>query len=121
MIRKHTPHARRVAFETGPLSTWFCHALTAEGIPAICIEARHAQKVLSETLNKTDANDGDGLAQPAEAGFYKTVRIEAFDSMPTRMLVRAHNQLLSLSFQMGPFAEGGEIPPLARLDRMRRS
>ena len=83
MIRKHTSHARRVVFETGSLSTWFYHALTAEGIPAICIEARHAQKVLNETLNKTDANDGDGLAQPAEAGFYKTVRIEAFDSMST--------------------------------------
>jgi error-prone DNA polymerase len=57
MIRKHAPHARRVVFETGPLSTWFYHALTAEGMPAICIEARHAQKVLNETLNKTDAND----------------------------------------------------------------
>ena len=63
IIRKHAPHAKPVVFETGPLSTWFYHALTAEGIPAICIEARHAQKVLNETLNKTDANDADGLAQ----------------------------------------------------------
>ncbi len=74
VIRKHAPHAKRVVFETGPLSTWFYHALTAEGVPAICIEARHAQKVLNETLNKTDANDADGLAQLAEAGFYKAVR-----------------------------------------------
>lgn len=65
LIRKHAPHARRVVFETGPLSTWFYHALTAKGAPAICIEARHAQKVLNETLNKTDANDADGLAQLA--------------------------------------------------------
>jgi error-prone DNA polymerase len=71
MVRKHAPHAKRVVFETGPLSTWFYHALMAEGLPAICIEARHAQKILSETLNKTDANDADGLAQLAEAGFYK--------------------------------------------------
>ncbi|AEH81204.1 hypothetical protein SM11_pC0131 (plasmid) [Sinorhizobium meliloti SM11] len=41
----------------------------AEGAPAICIEARHAHKVLSETLNKTDANDADSLAQLAEVGF----------------------------------------------------
>jgi error-prone DNA polymerase len=26
---------------------------------------------MDETLNKTDANDADGLAQLAEAGFYK--------------------------------------------------
>jgi error-prone DNA polymerase len=100
MIRKHAPNVKRVVFETGPLSTWFCHALTAEGLPAICIEARHAQKVLDETLNKTDANDADGLAQLAEAGFYKEVRGKSFDSMLTRTLVGARNQLLSVSTQL---------------------
>ncbi len=100
LIRKHAPNARRVVFETGPLSTWFYHALTAEGMPAICIEARHAQKVLDETLNKTDANDTDGLAQLAETGFYKAVRVKAFDSMLTRTLVAARNQLLSISTQL---------------------
>jgi len=100
VIRKHAPHAKRVVFETGPLSTWFYHALMAEGIPAICLEARHAQKILHETLNKTDANDADGLAQMAEAGFYKAVRVKAFDSMLTRTLVAARNQLLSISTQL---------------------
>lgn len=100
MIRKHAPHATRVVFETGPLSTWFYHSLTAEGIPAICIEARHAQKVLNETLNKTDANDADGLAQLAEAGFYKAVRVKSFDSMLTRTLVAARNQLLRMTTQL---------------------
>ncbi|MGO7388783.1 transposase, partial [Rhizobium ruizarguesonis] len=75
-------------------------ALTAEGMPAICIEARHAQKVLDETLNKTDANDADGLAQLAEAGFYKVVRVKSFDSMLTRTLVGARNQLLNISTQL---------------------
>jgi error-prone DNA polymerase len=69
-------------------------------MPAICIEARHAQKVLNETLNKTDANDADGLAQLAEAGFYKVVRVKAFDSMLTRTLVGTRNQLLSISVQL---------------------
>ena len=46
IVRKHAPHAERVVFETGPLSTWFYHALTAAGVPAVCIEARHAQKIL---------------------------------------------------------------------------
>lgn len=99
-IRKRAPNVRRVVFETGSLSTWFYHALTAEGVPAICIEARHAQKVLNETLNKTDTNDADGLAQLAEAGFYKAVRVKAFDSMLTRTLVGARNQLLSMSTQL---------------------
>ncbi len=101
VIRKHAPQARGVVFETGPLSTWFYHALTAEGVPAICIEARHAQKVLNETLNKTDANDADGLAQLAEAGFYKAVRVKSFDAMMARTLVAAREQLLYISTQLG--------------------
>ena len=44
LIRKHAPMVRRVVFETGPLSVWFYHALTAEGLPAICIDARHGPK-----------------------------------------------------------------------------
>ncbi|NKN00970.1 IS110 family transposase [Rhizobium leguminosarum] len=100
MISRNAPYAKRVVFETGPLSTWFYHALTAEGVPAICIEARHAQKILNETLNKTDANDADGLAHLAEAGFYKAVRVKSFDAMLTRTLVGARNQLLSISTQL---------------------
>lgn len=100
MIRKHAPYAKRVVFETGPLATWFYHALTTAGLPAICIEARHAQKILNETLNKTDANDADGLAHLAEAGFYKAVRVKSFDAMLIRTLVAARDQLLSISTQI---------------------
>src|SRR5690606_1186416 len=57
VIRKRAPQARRVVFETGPLSVWFYHALTAEGLPAICIGARHAKAALEMTANKTDASD----------------------------------------------------------------
>lgn len=87
--------------------------------PAICIEARHAQKVLNETLNKTDSNDADGLAQLAETGFFKSVRVKSFDAMLTRALVVARHQLLNLSKQLGNqsgwlthFAEPG--PPNSR-------
>ena len=37
LIRKHAPDVERVVFETGPLSIWFYHALSAEGLPAVCI------------------------------------------------------------------------------------
>lgn len=63
VIRKRAPQAKRVVFETGPLSVWFYHALTAEGVPAICIDARHAKAHLDMNPNKTDANDADGLRQ----------------------------------------------------------
>lgn len=66
VIRKRAPNAKRIVFETGPLSVWFYHALTAEGLPAICIDARHASAALNMAPNKTDA---DGLAHLAEVGF----------------------------------------------------
>ncbi len=52
-----------MVLETGPLSVWFYHALSAEVLPAICIDARHAKAALDTPPNKTDANDADGLAQ----------------------------------------------------------
>jgi transposase len=44
--------AKRVVFETGPLSVWFFHALAAEGLPAICIDARHAKAALDMAATK---------------------------------------------------------------------
>ena len=100
LIRKHAPAAKRVVFETGPLSVWFFHALTAEGLPAICIDARHAKAALDMAANKTDANDADGLAHLAEVGFYKAVRVKSFDSMLARTLVAARTRLVRIGTEL---------------------
>lgn len=88
LVRMRAPNAERVVFETGPLSVWFYHALRAEGLPAICVDARHAKAALDMAANKTDANDADGLAHLAEVVF-REVRVKAFDSMLSRTLVAA--------------------------------
>ncbi len=100
VIRKRASNAERVVFETGPLSVWFYHALTQEGLPAICIDARHAKVALDMAPNKTDANDADGLSHLAEVGFYREVRAKSFDSMLVRTLVAARNQLLRMTTQL---------------------
>src|SRR5206468_5952245 len=100
VIRRRAPDAARVVFETGPLSVWFFHALTAEGLPAICIDARHAKAALDMAPNKTDANDADGLAQIAEVGFYREVRVKGYAPMLARTLVGARGQLLRISIQL---------------------
>ena len=87
-------------FETGPLSVWFYHALCAEGLPAICIDARHAKAALDMAANKTDANDADGLAHLAEVGFYREVRVKGFDSMLTRTLVSARTRLVRITTEL---------------------
>ena len=100
VVRKRAANVERVVFETGPLSVWFYHALRQEGLPAICIDARHAKAALDMARNKTDANDADGLAHLAEVGFYREVRVKSFDSMLTRTLIAARNQLLKATTQM---------------------
>lgn len=100
VLRKRAPEAKRVVFETGPLAIWFYHVLTAEGVPAICIDARHAKAVLDMAPNKTDPNDADGLANIGEIGFYREVRVKSFDSMLVRTLVAARTQMLKATTQM---------------------
>jgi transposase len=100
VIRKRAPSARRVVFETGPLSVWFFHALTAEGLPAICIDARHAKAALDMAANKTDANDADGLAHLAEVGFFREVRVKGYDSMLIRTLVAARLRLVQVTTEL---------------------
>ena len=100
LIRKRAPAAIRIVFETGPLSVWFYHALCAEGLPAICIDARHAKAALDMAANKTDANDADGLAHLAEVGFYREVRVKGFDSMLTRTLVAARTKLVHITTEL---------------------
>ena len=89
-----------VIFETGPLSVWFYHAVCAEGLPAICIDARQAKVALDMAANKTDANDADGPAHLAEVGFYREVRVKGFDSIFTRTLVAARIQLMRIKTEL---------------------
>jgi transposase len=100
LIRNRAPFVKRVVFETGPLSVWFYHSLRTEGLPAICIDARHAKAALDMAANKTDANDADGLAQLAEVGFFREVRVKGFDSMLTRTLVAARTRLVQITTEL---------------------
>lgn len=99
LVRMRAPNAERVVFETGPLSVWFYHALRAEGLPAICVDARHAKAALDMAANKTDANDADGLAHLAEVVF-REVRVKAFDSMLSRTLVAARTKLMRTTLEV---------------------
>lgn len=100
LVRKRAPSVKRIVFETGPLSVWFYHELKSADLPAICIDARHAKAALDMAPNKTDANDADGLAQLAEIGYFKEVRVKGFDSMLTRTLVAARTRLVRTTVEL---------------------
>ena len=87
-IRKHAPYAAVwVVFESGPLATWLHRKLTAGGLPAVGIDARHAKAALDTALNKTDANEGCLFS--ASAGIAREVRGKSPAATAPRHLDRA--------------------------------
>jgi transposase len=99
-VRQHAPTAVRIGLETGPLTTWLWTALTAEGLPMVCPDARHAKKALDMKVNKTDANDAEGLAHLIRAGWYREVRVKSRNAMLAKALLGARSQLLSMSLAL---------------------
>jgi hypothetical protein len=81
-VRRYAPTAVRIGLETG------------RGLPIVCLDARHAKKA-PDSVNKNDANDGEGLAHLVRAGWYREVRVKSRDAMPAKALLGARSQLLS--------------------------
>jgi transposase len=99
-VRRYAPSSARIGLETGPLTTWLWTALTAEGLPVVCLGARHAKKALDMRVNKTDANDAEGLAHLVRAGWYREVRVKGRSAMLAKALLGARSQLLSMSLAL---------------------
>lgn len=88
------PSLRLAVLETGGQSSWLHGALSALGIPAVIVDARRAKAALSCHLNKTDANDAEGLAQLARTGWYREVSAKRPEVRLSRALLLARRQLV---------------------------
>ena len=93
-ITRHAPNPEKVGLETGNLTTWLWHELTALKLPAVVMEARHAKRALYANINKTDKNDAQGLARLLQTGFYKEVRVKGFDAHKVRASLSARATLV---------------------------
>jgi transposase len=95
VLAKHAIGAGRIGLETGLLSTWLFHELKARRLPVVCIDARHAKAALSLKLNKTDANDAQGIAQIIRVGWYREVAVKSMDHHALRAMLSARSQLVA--------------------------
>jgi transposase len=84
----------RIGLEAGPLSQWLHEALTAAGLPAVCIETRHAKAHLKAQVNKSDRNDARGIAQMMRGNLFKPVHVKSLESQKHRALLSARRLVL---------------------------
>ena len=98
-LSSKAPEAERM--ESGLLSIWLCHGLTALGLPVVCLDARHAKAALKLQLNKSDANDARGLAQIVRTGWYREVAVKGLDGQLVRSMITARAQLVALRVDLG--------------------
>ena len=83
----------RIGLEAGPLSQWLFSGLAEAGLPAICIETRHAKAFLKAQVNKTDRNDARGIAQMMRVNLFKPVHVKTLTSQKRRALLTARKLL----------------------------
>lgn len=83
----------RIGLEAGPLSQWLFSGMVAAGLPAICIETRHAKAFLKARINKTDRNDARGIAQMMRVNLFRPVHVKTLTSQKRRALLTARKLL----------------------------
>ena len=76
----------RIGLEAGPLSQWLYSGLVEAGLPAICIETRHAKAFLKAQVNKTDRNDARGIAQMMRVNLFRPVHVKTLTSQSAGLL-----------------------------------
>jgi len=92
-LSRRAPELVRAVLETGSCGIHLYRGLEAAGVPVVCVCARHAKGVLKCKVNKTDANDAEGLAQLARTGWYREVYVKSADAHVIRAHLLARKQI----------------------------
>ena len=93
-LAKHTPGLERFGLESGATSAWLWREFGKLGLPVICLDSRHAHRVLSMKRNKNDRNDARGLADLVRMGWYREARVRSIDAQFIRSMLLSRQQLL---------------------------
>jgi transposase len=93
-LHKHGLGLERFGLESGSTSAWLWREFRQLGLPVICLDSRHAHRVLSMKRNKNDRNDARGLADLVRMGWYREARVRSLDAQFVRSLLLSRQQLL---------------------------
>lgn len=93
-LDKNAPGLERFGLESGATSAWLWREFHKMDLPVICLDSRHAHRVLSMRRNKNDRNDARGLADLVRMGWYREARVRSLDAQFIRSLLLSRQQLL---------------------------
>jgi transposase len=93
-LAERAADAGRVGLETGQTAGVLVRGLRAAGLPVICMETRHAHKVLSARTHKTDRNDARGLAELMRVGWYREAWVHGASATYIRSLLQGRKLLM---------------------------
>jgi transposase len=93
-LKKTNLTIEKVALESGSISHWLATQLINQGIPTICVDARHIAAILSVSVNKTDKNDARGIANAIRCGLYREVILKPQKNVDIEILLTARRGLV---------------------------
>ncbi len=80
--------------ESGPAAARLWREFGHRGLPVVCLDSRHAHRVLSMKRNKNDRNDARGLADSIRIGWYREARVRSVNAQFIRSILLSQQQLL---------------------------
>lgn len=92
-LSRRAPHLARAVLETGSCGIYLYRGLVAAAVPVVCVCARQAKGALKSWINKTDANDAEGLAQLSRTGWYREVYVKSGEAHVVRAHLLARRQI----------------------------
>lgn len=87
----------KIGIESGSLSHWLVSNMQKQNMPAICVDARHMEGILSSTINKTDKNDARGIANAMRCNMYRSVCLKSQVDLDICNLITARKTLVKES------------------------
>ena len=105
-LAKQAPGLARVGLEAGATSAWLWRGLQQRNVPAVCLDSRHAHRVLSMRTHKTDRNDARGLAELVRMGWFREARVRSRDAQFVRSMLIAREHLIRTRRQLENLIRG---------------
>lgn len=107
LLKPYRKSLQTVGLETGTNADWLFKALSKSKLPMRCLDARQAHAALNARLNKTDANDAQGLARLLAGGSYALVHVKSDEAARIRTLLTLRDALVNRSVDLRRIARVG--------------